>query len=198
MEYFLALDQGSTSSKASLISSGGTVTHVASLPIQTFRRHSSWVEHRPEEILKTQMQAARLVVKRVHPKGGKVVAVGLAGQRATLLVWDKATGKPLVPALSWQDLRTVREEGRFLEYQDLIHQKTGLRLTSYYAALKLRWILLNVRGARTKAEAGKLLCGSVNTFMIWNFTRGEYHVIDPTQASRTLLMNLDAFDHKYP
>jgi len=116
--------------------------------------------------------------------------MGLASQRSTIIVWDKDTGKPVAPALSWQDLRASGEVEKFSKFGRLIRKKTGLRLSPYYGVLKLRWILKNVKGVRKKAEKGKILCGTVNSFLLWHWTRGEVHATDPTHGARMLLMNL--------
>lgn len=194
MNYLLALDQGSTHSKAALVDRRGRVVRLTSVPLRISRPRPNWVEHRPEEILRSQVRAAEVVLARVGGKRAVVAAVGLTAQRSTLLIWDKITGKPLVPALSWQDLRAAEEVSRWKDYRDLIRTKTGLLLSPYYAALKLRWVLDHVRGASAKAEAGRLLCGTVNTFLLWHLTRGEVHATDPTHAARMLLMNLHTLD----
>jgi glycerol kinase len=189
-DYLLALDQGSTHSKAALFNRRGRVVRLASVPLRTFRPKPLWAEHRPEEILRSQFQAAERVLRAAGGKRNVVRAIGLAAQRSTLLIWDKATGKPVLPAMSWQDLRAAEELPQLSGYRDLIRTKTGLVLSPYYAAMKLRWVLERVRGIRARAEAGRLLCGTVNTFLLWHLTRGEIHATDPTHAARMLLMNL--------
>ena len=190
MEYLLALDQGSTHSKAALMTAKGRMAFVSSVPIKTVRRRPSWVEHHPGDLLKTQIEAAESVIRKAGSKRAAITAAGLAAQRSTVLVWDRNTGKPLTPAISWQDLRAAGEAERFHGQARNILDRTGLVLSAHYAALKLRWILKNVPGARARADAGKLLCGTVTTFLLWHFSRGELHRIDPTHAARTLLMNI--------
>ena len=194
MDYLLALDQGSTHSKAALVDRRGRVVRLTSVPLRTFRPRPNWVEHQPQEILRSQVRAAEMILKEIGRRRAAVAAVGLAAQRSTLLIWDKITGKPFIPALSWQDLRALEQVSRFSDYRDLIRTKTGLLLSPYYAALKLRWVLDHIRGASAKAEAGQLLCGTVNTFLLWHLTRGEMHATDPTHAARMLLMNLHTLD----
>jgi len=198
MEYILSLDQGSTYSKAGLVDPLGRLVRSYALPLQTFRPKPMWVEHRPEDILKSQIAAAKILLESLGKKRDSITAVGLSSQRSTIMVWDKATGLPVAPALSWQDLRAEGEMEKFSEYRGLIRTKTGLLLSPYYAALKLRWILKHVPGTHRKAEKGELLCGTINTFLLWHLSKGEVHATDPTHAARMLLMNLQRlrWDHK--
>jgi glycerol kinase len=190
MVYLLSLDQGSSNSKASLMTAAGRMAFVASVPVKTVRRRPSWAEHSPGEIRRSIIDAAETVIRRAGTGRVEIAAAGLASQRSTLLVWERETGRPLMPAVSWQDLRAAEEAEGFSGEARKIYDRTGLVLSAHYAALKLRWVLRNVPGARARAEAGNLLCGTVTTFLLWHFSRGAVHRIDPTHAARMLLMDI--------
>ncbi|HEX9759133.1 MAG TPA: FGGY family carbohydrate kinase [Nitrospiria bacterium] len=194
MKYILSVDQGSTHSKAGLVDEKGELVQSVSVPLRTFRPRPFWVEHRPEELIKSQNQAIQSLLQKSGKRGGRIIAMGLASQRSTIIVWEKDTGKPLAPALSWQDLRGSVEVEKYSGFGRLIRNKTGLLLSPHYAVLKLRWILKNVKGIREKLEKGKVLCGTVNSFLIWHWTRGDVHATDPTHAARMLLMDLKTQD----
>ncbi|HET6464025.1 MAG TPA: FGGY family carbohydrate kinase [Nitrospiria bacterium] len=188
-DYLLGLDQGSTNSKAVLVDRKGRIVRLASAPLKTVRPRSGWVEHDPKAILNSQLQAVKQLIRSAGRKNS-VVALGIANQRSTIIIWDKDSGRPLTPAISWQDLRAAEIMQQWSDHRELIRSKTGLMLTPYYAAPKLRWLLDRSKGLRAKAEKGSVLCGTVNTFLIWHLTNGEVHATDHTNAARTLLMNL--------
>ena len=152
MKYILSVDQGSTHSKAGLVNERGQLVRSISVPLRTFYPRPFWVEHHPEDLINSLNRAIRSLLKILGKKGEGIVAMGLASQRSTIIVWDKDTGKPVAPALSWQDLRASGEVEKFSEFGSLIRKKTGLLLSPYYGVLKLRWILKNVKGVRKKAE----------------------------------------------
>lgn len=186
----VALDQGSSRSRAVLFGCDGAVIAHASAPIQTYFPRSGWVEHDPDEILQSALTALRTAVRRGRRLGKEAVALGIANQRSTLLCWDKKSGKALGPAISWQDRRTDESLSRWRR-PDFV-ARTGLPLTPYYAATKLAWLL---NGFRTKGRSTRnLLCGTVNTFLIWHLTGGKVHRTDPANAARMLLYRLDRGD----
>lgn len=192
MSYILALDQGTTSSRAILFDRKGQILQVAQQEFSQFYPHPGWVEHIPDEIFNTQMHVARECLRQAQIAAHDVLAVGLANQRETTIVWDRASGTPLYNAIVWQDRRTagicdtLRAEGK----DELIRKKTGLLLDAYFSATKIAWILDNVPNARARAEKGELMFGTVDTWLIWNFSKREAHVTDPSNASRTLLFNI--------
>lgn len=190
--YVLAIDQGTTSSRAVLFNQETSIIHIAQ---QEFTQHfpqPGWVEHDPNELFDTQARVATACVRQAGVEVSQVRAVGIANQRESTIVWDKFTGQPIYPSIVWQDRRTaalcstLRQQG----HEALIREKTGLLLDPYFSAPKIRWILDNVPDARHKADKGDLLFGTVDSWLIWNFTKGEVHVTDPSNASRTLLFNI--------
>jgi glycerol kinase len=192
MAYLLALDQGTTSSRAIVFDSGGEIMAVAQREFQQHYPQPGWVEHDAEEIWSTQRDVACEALKKAGLKRGDVAAIGITNQRETVIVWDRTTGKPIHHAIVWQDRRTasvcdrLRAEGR----EPMIREKTGLVIDPYFSGTKLAWILDHVSGARAGAEAGRLMCGTVDTWLIYRLTGGRVHVTDASNASRTLLMNI--------
>ncbi|MEO9887829.1 MAG: glycerol kinase GlpK [Balneola sp.] len=191
-DFILSIDQGTTSSRAILFNSEGEVKHVAQKEFKQHFPQDGWVEHDPIEIWETQKKVIEEVVTKYADKGRSLAGIGITNQRETTVVWDKKTGKPVYNAIVWQDRRTadycdeLRKEG----WSDKIQQKTGLVLDSYFSGTKIKWILENVDGAKEKAEQGKLAFGTIDTWLIWNLTKGNKHVTDFTNASRTLLFNI--------
>jgi glycerol kinase len=198
-EYVLAIDQGTTSTRTMLFNHDGTVAGVAQEEHEQIYPQAGWVEHDPKEIWeKTQ----RVTAQALRDKGithESIAAVGITNQRETTVVWDKNTGEPVYNAIVWQDTRTQpivsawKEEG----YEDEIKQKTGLVIATYFSGTKIAWILENVPGARERAERGELLFGNTDTWLIWNLTggvNGGKHITDYTNASRTMLFNLERTD----
>jgi glycerol kinase len=192
MAYVLALDQGTTSSRAILFDEDGTIAAVAQHEFQQFYPEAGWVEHDPMEILTSQMSCAVEALGTVGARPRDVVAIGITNQRETAIVWERATGKPIHPAIVWQDRRTapfckeLDERGA----ANLVSSKTGLVLDPYFSATKVKWILDNVEGARARADRGELAFGTVDSWLIWHLTSGRKHVTDMTNASRTLLFNI--------
>lgn len=197
MKYVLALDQGTTSSRAILFSADGSIAGTAQHEFpQIYPRNNGpatgWVEHDPYEILTSQLSAAVEVLGKSQLRPHDVVALGITNQRETTIVWDRATGKPVYNAIVWQDRRGAGLCKRLIDdgAEAIVQAKTGLLIDSYFSATKIAWILENVAGARTAAEAGKLAFGTVDTWLIWNLTSGKRHVTDRTNASRTMLYNI--------
>jgi glycerol kinase len=191
-QYILSLDQGTTSSRAMLFDHEGKIAGIAQHEFAQHFPQTGWVEHDPMDILTSQLNAAVEVLARAHIRPRDVAALGITNQRETTLVWDRETGTPIYNAIVWQDRRTaefcaqLRQGGN----EEQLRQKTGLLIDPYFSGTKIRWILDNVAGARTRAEQGKLAFGTVDSWLIWNLTSGKRHVTDRTNASRTLLYNV--------
>jgi glycerol kinase len=192
MKYILSLDQGTTSSRAILFDQAGQVKGMAQ---QEFRQSfpcPGWVEHDAREIWTTQLAVARDVLAQHGVRAADLAAIGVTNQRETTVLWDRATGDPLAPAIVWQDRRTTDTCAR-LQAQGAarsIQRKTGLVLDAYFSGTKLQWLLDHVPGARARAQHGELAFGTIDSWLIWNLTGGRHHVTDASNASRTLLFNL--------
>ncbi|KEQ29599.1 glycerol kinase GlpK [Pedobacter antarcticus] len=191
-KFILALDQGTTSSRAIIFDHTGKVRSVVQKEFTQIFPQSGWVEHDPTEIWATQAGVAAEATVKMGINGKQIAAIGITNQRETTIVWDRNTGIPIYNAIVWQDRRTapfceaLQRQGK----TELVRDKTGLVIDAYFSASKINWILENVAGAREKAEAGELVFGTVDTWLVWNFTRGEVHVTDITNASRTMLFNI--------
>ncbi len=192
-KYILALDQGTTSSRAILFNHSGEITAVSQKPFEQLFPKPGWVEHDPNEIWDTQASGAGEVVAKAGLSGADIAAIGITNQRETTIVWDRETGLPIYNAIVWQDRRTAKfcDELKDLGHAKMIQEKTGLVLDAYFSATKIKWILDNIDGARTRAEKGKLCFGTVDSWLIWKFTQGKQHLTDVTNASRTLLFNIN-------
>lgn len=190
--YVLAIDQGTTSSRAIVFDAQ---MRIVGLGQKEFTQHypaSGWVEHDPEEIWSTVLWAARTALRKAKLSASDVAAIGITNQRETIVIWDKATGKPIHNAIVWQDRRTAPLCAR-LKKQGLepkFTRQTGLLLDPYFSGTKIAWLLDKVKGARRRAEKGELLAGTIDTFLIWRLTGGQVHATDATNASRTLLFNI--------
>lgn len=191
-KYILSLDQGTTSSRAILFDKDGQMAGVAQKEFTQIYPKPGWVEHDAMEIWGSQSGVAREVLERTGVRPEEIAAIGITNQRETTVVWDKTTGRPVYNAIVWQCRRTapicdaLKEKG----LSDTIRHKTGLVVDAYFSGTKVKWILDNVEGAREKAEKGDLLFGNIDTWLIWNLTRGEVHVTDYSNASRTMLYNI--------
>jgi glycerol kinase len=192
MAYILALDQGTTSSRAILFDEAGTIAAVAQHEFEQFYPQAGWVEHDPTEILTSQLSCAIEALGRAGALPRDVAAIGITNQRETVIVWDRATGKAIHPAIVWQDRRTAARCSLLIAsgVEDAVSAKTGLVLDPYFSATKIAWILDHVPGARPRAERGELAFGTVDSWLIWHLTSGTRHVTDVTNASRTLLYNI--------
>jgi len=190
-KYILAIDQGTTSSRAMIFDLGAGALATAQKELSQSFPHPGWVEHDPEEIIRDVIDTCRQVMAQVGPKK-QPCAIGITNQRETTLVWDRKTGKTIYPAIVWQDRRTADlcESLKAAGHEDMISHKTGLLLDPYFSATKIAWILDNVAGARARAEAGELAFGTVDSFILWHLTGGAVHKTDVTNASRTLLYNI--------
>lgn len=190
--YVLALDQGTTSSRAIVFGEDGLAVASAQREFAQHYPQPGWVEHEPMDLWATQQATAAEALAKAGLGAGDVAAIGIANQRETTLLWDRHTGQPVARAMVWQDRRTAAACARWRadEAEAWITERTGLRLDPYFSASKLRWLLDNVPGARARAERGDLLFGTVDTWLIWKLTGGKVHATDVTNASRTLLLNL--------
>jgi glycerol kinase len=192
MSYILALDQGTTSSRAILFDQAGAIAAVAQHEFQQSYPQPGWVEHDPMEILTSQLSCAVEALGRAGARPRDVAAIGITNQRETVIVWERETGRPIHPAIVWQDRRTAAQCGLLEEsgVGDTVSNRTGLVLDPYFSATKVGWILDHVEGARARAERGELAFGTVDSWLIWYLTSGSRHVTDVTNASRTLLFNI--------
>ena len=200
MPYILALDQGTTSSRALLFDQEGSVRAVAQKEFDQIFPQPGWVEHDPDQIASSQIAVALEALAKANAKPADIAAMGITNQRETTIVWNRETREPIHNAIVWQDRRTadfcerLRSEG----HGPLIQQRTGLLIDSYFSGTKIAWILDNVSGARTLAEKGKLAFGTVDTWLVWKLTQGKVHATDVSNASRTMVFNIHtcAWDHE--
>ena len=192
MSYILALDQGTTSSRALVIDQQGLVVSLAQKEFKQFFPESGFVEHDPEEIWTSEFAVANEALAKAKLNASDIAAIGITNQRETTVVWDRKTGVPVFRAIVWQDRRTTPlcEELKREGFEPLFKEKTGLLLDPYFSGTKVRWILDHVPGASAKAERGELAFGTIDAWLIWKLSRGALHVTDPTNASRTLLYNI--------
>ncbi len=192
MKYIIALDQGTTSSRAVLFNESGEIVDITQKEFTQVFPKPGWVEHDPEEIWKTQHDVLIYLIRKNPIEPRQVAALGITNQRETTVVWDKKTGEPVMNAIVWQDKRTadICEEMKKEGLEPYVRENTGLVIDSYFSATKVAWILRNVEGAREKAWKGQLLMGTVDTWLIWKLTKGKVHATDYSNASRTLLYNI--------
>jgi glycerol kinase len=191
-KYVLAIDQGTTSSRAILFNAQGSIITVAQQAFQQYFPKPGWVEHDPNEIWYTQSSVIKEAMAKADASDNHIACIGIANQRETTIVWDRETGFPVYNAIVWQDRRTSDycEELKEKGYAERIQQKTGLVIDAYFSATKIRWILDNVKGIRKRAEQGELCFGTIDTWLIWKLTKGERFITDITNASRTMLFNI--------
>jgi len=192
-QYILSLDQGTTSSRAIIFNKEGGIVSVAQKEFTQIYPQPAWVEHDAKEIWSTQITVATEAILKAGTTPADIAAIGITNQRETTVVWDKETGMPVYNAIVWQDRRTsaycnsLKEQG----HDKTIQEKTGLIVDAYFSATKIKWILDEVAGARQKAEEGKLAFGTIDSWLIWNLTNGKVHVTDVTNASRTMIFNIN-------
>ena len=191
-KYIMAMDQGTTSSRCILFDKAGNICSSAQKEFAQYYPKPGWVEHDPHEIWSSQMAVAIEAMGKIGADAGDIAAIGITNQRETTIVWDKKTGNPVYPAIVWQCRRTsdMIEELKQDGFADKIREKTGLIPDAYFSATKIKWILDYVDGAREAAERGDLLFGTVDTWLIWKLTKGQVHVTDYTNASRTMLFDI--------
>lgn len=191
-KYIMALDQGTTSSRCILFDKEGNICSMAQKEFTQIYPKPGWVEHNPREIWASQLAVVTEAMANINVSAQDIAAIGITNQRETTIVWDKTTGKPIYNAIVWQCRRTaeVIDELNSKGYGEMIREKTGLIPDAYFSASKIAWILEHVEGAKERAEAGELLFGTVDSWLIWNLTKGAVHVTDYTNASRTMLFNI--------
>ena len=192
MQYIMALDQGTTSSRCILFDKAGNICSVVNKEFKQIFPQPGWVEHNAEEIWDTTYEVAHSAMSKLDASGDDIAAIGITNQRETTILWDKETGEPIANAIVWQCRRTsdIIDELVKAGHADMIREKTGLIPDAYFSGSKIKWLLDNVPGARRRAAAGKLLFGTVDTWLIWKLTGGRVHVTDYTNASRTMLFNI--------
>ena len=194
--YILSLDQGTTSSRAIVFDHNGTIRGTGQREFAQHYPQPGWVEHDAMDIWRTQLETAREALRNAGASAADIAAIGITNQRETTVLWDRATGQPLAPAIVWQDRRTADLCATLMDqgHGPMIQQRTGLRLDAYFSGTKLAWLLDHTPGARAAAEQGRLAFGTIDTWLIWNLTGGAIHCTDPSNASRTLMYDLHTSD----
>ena len=192
MKYIMSLDQGTTSSRCILFDKAGNICASVQKEFRQIYPQPGWVEHDAEEIWDTTLEVSRAAMAKLNVGADRIAAIGITNQRETTVIWDKETGEPIANAIVWQCRRTsdIIDDLVKRGYADTIRQKTGLEPDAYFSGSKIKWLLDNVPGARNRANAGKLLFGTIDTWLIWKLTGGKVHVTDHTKASRTMLYNI--------
>ena len=193
-KFILALDQGTSSSRAIVFDHEGHIRSTAQMEFTQYFPKPGWVEHNPMEIWSSEAAVIAEAISRIGIGGKEIAAIGITNQRETTIVWDAETGTPVYNAIVWQDRRTSEFCDSLRDKTDFIRSKTGLIIDAYFSGTKIKWILDNVPGAREKAEAGKLRFGTVDSWLVWQLTRGTVHVTDVTNASRTMLFNIHTLE----
>ncbi len=190
--YIIALDQGTTSSRALLVDQEGNIKGMVQKEFTQIFPKPGWVEHNAKEILESQLGVLKELIKKEKIKSSEIKAIGITNQRETTVVWDKNTGEPIYNAIVWQDKRTagICEDLKKSGLVEHVRKKTGLVIDSYFSGTKVKWILDNVTGAKQKAEKGDLLMGTIDTWLVWNMTNGKSHLTDYTNASRTMIYDI--------
>lgn len=193
MKYILAIDQGTSSSRCILYDQQANPVAMAQQEFEQIFPQPGWVEHDAEEIWQTQAGVFKQVLMQLQLSPADIVGIGITNQRETTVVWERSTGKPIYNAIVWQDRRTADDCTRLKEagLEPMVTAKTGLVIDAYFSATKVRWILDHVEGAREKANRGELAFGTIDSWLIWKLTNGELHITDVSNASRTLLYNID-------
>lgn len=191
-KYILSLDEGTTSARAILFDKSGTPVSVSQREFTQIYPHPGFVEHDPLEIYSAQYSALTEAITKIGATGEDIAAIGITNQRETVIVWEKSTGKPIYNAIVWQCRRTadICEELKNKGLEDYILNTTGLKIDAYFSATKIKWILDNVKGAKEKALKGELLCGTIDTWLIWKLSEGQIHITDYTNAARTMLFDI--------
>ena len=192
-KFLVAIDQGTTSSRAILFDLDGNIKFTSQFEFNQYFPKNGWVEHNPNEIWLTTLKALKKVIKKVSLLKGKILSIGITNQRETTILWNKKTGKPVYNAIVWQDRRTHEycEKLKQKKYENIFRRKTGLFIDPYFSATKIRWILENVKISKKLQKSNNLLFGTVDTFLIWKLTNGQHHLTEATNASRTMLFNIN-------
>ena len=192
-KFIVGIDQGTTSTRAILFDTKGNIKFISQYELKQYFPKDGWVEHNPNEIWSTTLKVLKKVIKRASNLKGKIISIGITNQRETTILWNKKTGKPIYNAIVWQDRRTM-EYCKFLKkknYEKIIRKKTGLLIDPYFSGTKIKWILENVKISKKLLKKNNLLFGTVDTFLIWKLTKGKKHLTDATNASRTMLFNIN-------
>jgi glycerol kinase len=191
MRYLLALDQGTTSSRSILVDENGRLLNTRQQEFAQHFPHPGWVEHDPEAIWKSQIETARACIEKIDP--ADIAAIGITNQRETTVLWNRKTGRAIAPAIVWQDRRTAKfcDQLRTKNNESMFRNKTGLLLDPYFSGTKIRWLLDHVPGAKAQANRGELAFGTIDSWLVWKLTKGARHITDITNASRTLMFNLE-------
>jgi len=189
-KYVLALDQGTTSSRAILFDRNGRIVNISQKEFTQIYPNPGWVEHNPSEIWETQLNAAKEAIKYIDVS--EIACIGITNQRETTILWDKNTGKPVYNAIVWQSRQTsdICDDLKKSGLEPYIKENTGLVIDAYFSGTKIKWILDNVEGVRERAEKGDILFGTVDTWLLWNLTGGKAHITDYSNASRTMIYNI--------
>ena len=192
MKSYISIDQGTTSSRSIIFSADGKILSIHQKEFRQFFPNDGWVEHDPEEIWNTTKNVVSKSIDEGIKNNWNLCAIGITNQRETIVIWDKVTGKPIYNAIVWQDRRTANlcDDFKKNNYETFVSDKTGLLLDPYFSATKIKWLLDNVENSRKKATSGKLLCGTIDSFLIWRLTGGQNHYTDATNAARTSLYNI--------
>ena len=193
MSYILSIDQGTSSSRAVLFDASFQAIFTSQKEFTQYFPNEAWVEHDPKEIWHSVFEVVEDVLKNGPAETHEIASIGITNQRETTLIWDKETGEEIYPAIVWQDRRTTDFCNSLIQEQleGMVKEKTGLIIDPYFSASKIRWILENVPGAKKKAEEGKLAFGTIDSFLVWKLTEGKVHKSDATNASRTMLYNIN-------
>jgi glycerol kinase len=196
MAYILAIDQGTSSSRSIIYDSKANPVAMAQMPFKQYYPHPGWVEHDALELWQSQASVCRQVMAQIQLRPEDIAGIGITNQRETTVLWDRVTGKPIYNAIVWQDRRTADVCTRLKEsgLETMIKAKTGLVIDAYFSATKIKWLLDHVDGARAKAQRGELAFGTIDTWLVWNLSQGELHITDVSNASRTLLFNIDKLE----
>ena len=192
-KFLVAIDQGTTSSRAILFDLDGNIKFTSQFEFNQYFPKNGWVEHNPNEIWLTTLKALKKVIKKASLLKGKILSIGITNQRETTILWNKKTGKPVYNAIVWQDRRTHEycEKLKQKKYENIFRRKTGLFIDPYFSATKIKWILENVKISKKLQKSNNLLFGTVDTFLIWKLTNGQHHLTEATNASRTMLFNIN-------
>ena len=192
-KFLVAIDQGTTSSRAILFDLDGNIKFTSQFEFKQYFPKNGWVEHNPNEIWLTTLKALKKVIKKTSLLKGKILSIGITNQRETTILWNKKTGKPVYNAIVWQDRRThdYCEKLKQKKYENIFRRKTGLFIDPYFSATKIKWILENVKISKKLQKSNNLLFGTVDTFLIWKLTNGQHHLTEATNASRTMLYNIN-------
>ncbi|MEG2406082.1 MAG: FGGY family carbohydrate kinase, partial [Clostridiales bacterium] len=195
-KYIMALDQGTTSSRCIIFDKKGKIIAKAQKEFKQHYPKPGWVEHDAIDIWSTQIGVAHEALQHGGLSSKNITAIGITNQRETTVVWDKATGEPIAPAIVWQCRRTAKYCEQLITdgYNDMVREKTGLLIDAYFSGTKIKWILENTPGAMEKAKKGELLFGTIDTWLVWKLTKGKVHCTDYSNASRTMLFNINTLE----